>query len=173
MRPAAEAFLEAAYQRAFQGRITRHYPLILALEDERGRIRAAAGVRLAGDGPLFLEQYLDQSIEAAIEAASGARPVRARIAEIGNLASDSPAASPLLFASLENYLRARNCTHVAATATAPLRQIFSRLNLAADVLAVANPARLAEGGADWGRYYELDPLVLAGPIGLPTPRNDA
>ena len=50
------------------------------------------------------------------------------------------------------------------TATRELRNSFRRLGLNPLRLARADPARLPDGGANWGSYYEHDPLVMAGRI---------
>lgn len=159
-----EAFLEASYATAFQGRIRQHYPTLMSIQDRRGVIHAAVGFRLAAQEPLFLEQYLDAPVEAAMAEALGGITLRPAIAEIGNLASQSPGASLFLFLALANHLDRQGCTHAVATATRRLRRSFARVGFATERLARAEASRIANGGADWGTYYQQDPVVLAGPI---------
>ena len=159
-RRAVEGFLEEAYAVAFGGRVAAHYPVLMSLHDAAGGILAAAGFRLAATGPLFLEQYLDRPIEALMRDA----PPRAAIAEIGNLASGGSGASVVLIAAIADQLRREGCSHAAVTATAQLRRGFSWLGFDYDQLAAADPSRLADGGASWGRYYEADPRVIAGSL---------
>jgi hypothetical protein len=165
----AEAFLESAYGRAFRCAIRNHYPNLISLRDAQGSIQAAAGFRFADREPLFLEQYLDQPIEAALLAHFGLVD-RDRIVEVGNLAGRRPAAALRLFLALAQRLQREGATHVVATATRQLRRTFCRLGLDHALLTRADPSRLADRGVDWGAYYTRDPVVLAGAIApcLPT-----
>ena len=165
-----ETYLEAAYQRAFDGRIRSHYPELMSVRDGKGDIQAAVGFRLASGGPLFLEQYLDAPIEALLQIEGEAAPRRAAIAEIGNLAATTPGASQLLFLALARHLHWAGCAYVAATATRSLRRSFSRAGFATRTLAPAAASRLADGGADWGSYFKSEPRVLAGPIAPALPQ---
>lgn len=163
-RVRVEAFLDRAYARAFGGRIRSHYPTLMSLQDRAGRIHAAAGFRLAGQGQLFLEQYLDSPVEQALAPDRAGVARRDQIAEIGNLASDSRGASVFLFLALARHLDRQGCTHAVATATRQLRRSFARVGFATRRLAAADPRRLAETAADWGSYYQCDPEVHAGAI---------
>ena len=163
-RTRVETYLETRYAEAFQGRITRHYPTLMSIQDRDGVIHAAVGFRFAARAPLFLEHYLDRPIEAVLSGGQGDAVPRHAIAEIGNLASQSPGASLFLFLALANHLYHQGCTHAAATATRRLRRGFARVGFATRRLASADASRIANGGADWGTYYQNDPEVLAGPI---------
>ena len=168
MRPErlrVEAYLEAAYAWAFNGVIRRHYPTLMSVQDGEGRIHAAVGFRFAADEPLFLEQYLDAPIEAAITRKLGQPVSRHCVAEIGNLGSDSAGASMFLFLALARHLDQNGCTHAVATATRQLRRSFGRVGFETEVLTRAEPSRLGEAATEWGAYYERDPEVLAGAIG--------
>lgn len=169
-RERVERYLEAAYARAFDGRIARHYPLLMSLEGRHGEVQAAVGFRFAGREPLFLEQYLDEPVEAAVARKLGAPVGRDRIAEIGNLAAESHGASLCLFLTLAGHLLREGCTHAVATATRQLRRRFRRLGVATHCLTRAEPARLSAGAAAWGGYYARDPEVLAGAIDQSLPR---
>ena len=163
-RTRVEAYLEARYAEAFQGHIARHYPTLMSLQDRGGVIHGAVGFRFAARAPLFLEHYLDRPVEAAVSESQGVTVPRHAIAEIGNLASQSAGASLFLFLALANHLHHQGCTHAAATATRRLRRGFARVGFATQRLAQASASRIADGGADWGTYYQNDPEVLAGPI---------
>jgi hypothetical protein len=173
-REAVEAFLETAYDRAFQGRIHRHYPFLASVRGPDGEIAAAVGYRLAGQEPLFLEQYLAGPVEEALSAAWGAPgPIpRDRIAEIGNLASHDAGAWFFLFAALARRLDQIGCTFAAATATRQLRRSFKRIGFETRLLAAAEPGRLGAGAADWGSYYARDPEVRGGFIAQALPMLD-
>jgi hypothetical protein len=168
-RSDVEAFLEAAYSHAFRGVICNHFPYLVSLRDAQGSIQAAVGFRFADTGGLYLEQYLDHPVELALAAHFGVVG-RSQIAEVGNLAAREPAASLRLFLALARRLHIWGATHVVATTTLQLRRTFSRLGLAPTALIRADPARVADRGADWGGYYERDPEVLACAIAPCLPR---
>jgi hypothetical protein len=163
-RRRVEAYIEAAYASAFNGRIRQHYPTLMSVQGGDGRIHGAVGFRLADEGALFLEQYLDEPIEAAIARKSGEAVDRAAVAEIGSLGSESAGASLFLFLALARHLDQKGCTHAAATATRQLRRSFARVGFTTQVLTHAEPSRLGEGAADWGGYYNRDPEVMVGAI---------
>jgi hypothetical protein len=168
-RAGVEAYLEAAYARAFDGRIRRHYPMLMSVRDAQGVIQAAVGFRFADEAPLFLEQYLDEPVENAITRVFRGPAARNQIAEIGNLAARDHAASLLLFQRLAGHLLARDRTHAVATVTRQLRRRFRRLGFVTQSLTPAGPEKLSSGVADWGGYYARDPEVLAGAIGQTWP----
>ncbi len=125
--------------------------------------RAALGLRLGDEGSLFLEQYLDRPIEDELRDAFGNSFERARIVEIGALASSQSRATIALWARTARHLDGAADVAVAVL-TAPMRVMFARLGIAIVELAPADPARLPDQGAAWGSYYELDPIVCAGLI---------
>ena len=168
-RNAVEAYLEAAYARTFDGRIRRHYPMLMSVENGDGAVKAAVGFRFAEAAPLFLEQYLDEPVQCALARLFRAPIARDQIAEIGNLAAENHAASSFLFLNLADHLLAARRTHAVATATRQLRRRFRRLGFVTQSLTRADPARLSCGGAEWGGYYARDPEVLAGAIGQTPP----
>ena len=158
-RERVEAYIQATYAEAFNGRIRAHYPTLMSVQDAGGRIHAAVGFRLASDEPLFLERYLDEPIETVLGMA------RASVAEIGNLASASAGASLFLFMALARHLHQLGRDHAVATATRQLRRTFGRVGFPTRTLTAADPARLGAEAKDWGGYYARDPEVLAGAIG--------
>ncbi|MDB5456146.1 MAG: hypothetical protein JWP92_1731 [Caulobacter sp.] len=168
MRPErlrVEAYIEAAYVSAFNGVIRRHYPTLMSVQDGEGRIHAAVGFRFAARERLYLEQYLDEPVEAAIARKLGEPVRREGVAEIGNLGSGSVGASMFLFLALARHLDQNGCTHAVATATRQLRRSFGRVGFETEVLIRAEPSRLGEAATEWGAYYQRDPEVLAGAIG--------
>jgi Thermostable hemolysin len=55
---------------------------------------------------------------------------------------------------------------VVSTLTEELRHLFVRIGVTPLALGLADPARLGDDAADWGRYYEHRPVVLAGHLPL-------
>ena len=166
LRAAFEDFIAARYRRAYGARVTHFLPHLLGVRDGLARWQAAAGYAAADSQGLFLEQYLATPIEQALAAALG-RPVsRASIVEVGNLAAVSAGMARALIPGLARHLHRLGYRWVAFTATRALRNSFNRLGLKPLPLAAADPACLADGGANWGSYYHQDPLVMVGKISL-------
>lgn len=127
--------------------------------------RAALGYRRAGKDALFLEAYLDESIETVARRCLG-RPVpRDRIVEIGNFAADNALAMIALWGSVSNDLASTSEVAVA-TLTQPLRRMFERVGIPFHVVADAHPDRIPPTVSDWGHYYDLAPKVCVGEIAL-------
>ncbi|MCB2047002.1 MAG: thermostable hemolysin [Novosphingobium sp.] len=124
---------------------------------------AALGYCRAGAQPLYLEGYLDCPIEDMVSAALGRQVERNSIIEIGNLAADSAPGMVELWGQAANDLGG-NGEVAVATLTAKVRRMFARIGLPVTVLAPARPERLGTGAAQWGSYYESDPMVCMGVI---------
>ena len=167
-REPVEAFIEAAYRRAFSGRPCHHFPILVSLRAANGELQAAAGIRRASQEPLFLEQYLDLPIEFIVSQRAGATIGRHAILEIGSLASSSPKASTEHFKAIAKFSANEGCSIAVATMTRQLRRKFARFQIPLFVLAPADPERLGAGAAQWGGYYHRDPQVVAGPLGTAT-----
>ena len=103
-REEVERFITDIYAKSYNAEISVHYPILMSVRDEAGKLLAATGFRPAQSEPLFLEQYLDAPIEAVLNAP------RSQIVEIGNLASQGGGASLFLFAALAAYLNDKNFT---------------------------------------------------------------
>ena len=159
-----ESFIERVYARRFGSTITRHYPTLMNVHDQHGRVVAAVGLRLAAEEPLFLERYLVSSVESALADAGYRLVERQGIVEIGNLASVSRGASVFLFVALAAYLRQQRLAYAVVTGTKALRRAFALFGFDFVELGAANPDALPDRGASWGSYYARDPKVLGGAI---------
>lgn len=129
--------------------------------------QAAVGAQCADDAPLFLETYLDTSIERALGESFGQPVERASIVEIGNLACNRPGLQRALILNLVEQLHDEGYAWLVFTATPAVRNGFRRLGLSASPLALADPARLsAQSREAWGSYYDLVPWVMGGSLTL-------
>lgn len=165
-RPEFEEFIAARFARAYGARVTHFLPYLLGARDGLGRWQAAAGYGAAAGARLYLEQYLEEPVEAALAGALGRPVARGEVVEVGNLAAVSAGAARRLIPQLARHLHLLGYRWVAFTATRALRNAFLRLGLRPLPTAPADPARLADGGASWGAYYAQDPVVMAGRIAL-------
>jgi hypothetical protein len=169
LRERVEIFIARQFREVHGAHICVFMPQLLALFDEQGEVRAAVGMRDAGVERLFLEYYLDTSIEQAI--ADKAEPVgtvaeRERIVEIGNLASIDRHASRNLFKLLARCLAAAGFQWAVFTGCSSLHRMFAILGIETVGLGRALQSRLPADQQTWGGYYEDNPQVVAGRVGL-------
>lgn len=161
-RAELEAFVQGAFARKHDAAVTSFMPTLLSFRDGGGALRGVIGLRSAAPKPLYLEQYLEQSVESAIATATG-RPVqRHQVVEVGNLAGANCRAAMRMVAMLPTYLLARNYRWIVFTATSAVRGILQGFDAPLVELARADGSRVSNGADRWGRYYANDPRVLAG-----------
>jgi len=163
-REALEAFIHQRFERMHHADVQHFLPDLLGLYDSQGRLSAAVGIRLAAGGPLFLEGYLDEPLEAPVSRLAGRIVGRDELVEVGNLSALSAGSARLIIVAVTWLLAARELNWVAFTGAASLVNSFHRLGLEPSVLGRADPARLNGEGASWGSYYEQHPQVFAGDI---------
>ncbi|HIC8859090.1 thermostable hemolysin [Aeromonas hydrophila] len=163
---ALQGYIQAAYSQEFSARIPHFLPCLLGLYRADGLLVGACGLKLAGSERLYLEQYLEQPIEAAIETRLGAPARRDRIVEVGNLACSEPGNARLMFAALCRLLCDNDLDYVVFTGTAKLRNSFHRLHLTPVELAPAQADKVGDDASAWGAYYHCQPKVMVGDLGL-------
>ncbi|MET0679447.1 MAG: thermostable hemolysin [Burkholderiales bacterium] len=163
-RASFEQFIAARFHRAYGARVAHFSPHLLGVRDALAQWQASSGYTPAEGQSLFLEQYLDRPIEGSLASGVGRPVAREGIVEVGNLAAVSAGMARTLIPLLARHLHRLGYEWVVFTATRELRNTFRRLGLNPLRLARADPTRLPDGGANWGSYYERDPLVMAGRI---------
>ncbi|MBW4935303.1 thermostable hemolysin [Marinobacter sp. F4206] len=151
-------FIRRRFQLAYGAQPALRIPDLLVLTSAHGSLLAAVGVRNADRESLFLEDYLGESVQNRMPEPGVDREA---IAEIAHLAGVEAGVSRYLFASLAVWLDNTGYQWVVCTGTDQLRNSFRRLGIETHVLADADPVRLADGGAGWGRYYDHHPVVMA------------
>ncbi len=162
-RDEAERFIQSVFLRHHAARVTSFAPELLLIETPE-QVLAAAGWRGAGEQPLFLERYLDDPVEVLLARLTGQPLSRDRVVEVGHLASEKPGASLHVIVALARHLAQSGYEWVVFTATRELVRLFTRLGLPLLALAKADPARLGDAAKAWGRYYDTQPVVVAGRI---------
>lgn len=158
-----EAFVRTVFFQACGARVSRFLSELLGFERE-GRLTAVVGIARAAEGPLFVEQYLDETAEESIARQIGGAVQRADVVEVGNLALGMPGQARWIIAATTAFLAASGYRWVIFTAAAPLSNAFRRLGLRPIPLVAADPRRLPDGGASWGSYYDAAPTVYAGDV---------
>lgn len=164
-RARLERFIADRYASAYGARIRHFLPRLYALEDDKGELLAAFGLRDASSEGLFLEAYLDQPIEQLIGERCDLDVSRHEIVEIGNLAGRKKGALRMLIGQLGLLLQNMGYRWLVFTGNPQLVNGFSRLGIDVLELAPARIERLPEDSrADWGRYYEGGPMVVCADI---------
>jgi hypothetical protein len=167
-RKKVERFIARRFREVHGAHIAVFMPQLLALFDDQGAVRAAVGVRDAGVERLFLEYYIDTSVEQAIAdkaGAAGTVAVREQIVEIGNLASIDRCASRALFKLLARRLSTEDFQWAVFSGCSSLQRMFAILGLETVGLGRALQSRLPVDQQTWGGYYEDNPQVVAGRVG--------
>ncbi len=162
-RTQMQAFVQAIFHRTHGAEVTVFHPNLLGFNTDGG-LRAVLGYRKGGMDRLFSEQYLDEPAHVQAARLLGQAVQRDRMVEVGNFALSDPGHARWVIAATTVYLAAAGYRWVLFTATRPLANAFRRLGLRPLPLAQADPARLPDGGAAWGGYYEAGPRVYLGDI---------
>jgi len=162
LRNRIEACIADVYRSRYGARVSHWAPTLVGLVGDE-RILAAAGYRDAAD-PLFLERYLAAPIEEVIAARTGARVTRREIVEVGHFAAAHAGEGKRLLPMLARHLSQRGYRWVVSTATRELRVLLAHLGMRPLALARADPGPLGADAADWGCYYEHEPIIVAGDL---------
>ena len=149
-RPAARSgwnwrtFVGAAFKRKHDATVTSYLPTLLSFRDPAGALRGVVGLRGAGAQPLYLEQYLEQPVEAAIAAATG-RSVCRRSRSSRSATWPAPtAARPCAWSRCcPRILLARDYRWIVFTATSAVRGIL--LGFGAPLVELARADARARG----------------------------
>jgi len=164
-RRTVEQSVMRKFERAYGAHLTHFLPDLLKL-GAAGELGAVAGIRVARQEGLFLEQYLDRPVEQAVARAFMTPVDRDSIVEIGNLAANVPGYAYTLFAALATILARAGFRWVVCTATPQVASMFSRMGLSSRAICRADPSLLETDAAEWGDYYASGPRVMAGDVQL-------
>ena len=156
-------FISSTFKKHYNAEIDTFCEQLLGVRDPQGELVAAAGYNLANEGSLFLEQYLDTSIEQHVLETQGLRLLRSEIAEVGNLAASQVGGARMLIHLMTRHLYSLGCQWVVFTATRSLVNSFQRLGLSPIVLVKASPSRI-QNAQGWGSYYAHSPWVVLGNV---------
>lgn len=160
-RETAERFIRATFLRSYGAALRHFFPLIMTLR-LNGQLVGACGLRYASASPLFLENYLDQTIEARLCSSMGTRVDRSAVVEVGNLAVARGGYARQLIVSLTFHLKQKQAQWAVFSAVPALRNSFLRLGVPIIQLVAADRRRLPPGERDeWGTYYDARPFVTA------------
>jgi hypothetical protein len=157
-----ETFIYNVFKAAYGAEITLFMPNLVALRDKDNVLMGAFGVKPASNGPLFLEQYLDEPIEALVSKKLGKTISRQQITKIGNLAVANPRNAGVLIAHVIQHSLDMGIEWCVATAHHSLQNGVVKGGRDVYPLFPADKARLTlEEQAKWGSYYDRMPQVVA------------
>lgn len=163
-RNMTETLIKERFRQSFGADLHALMPRLFTLRGGDGDLLCAFGLREAAQHRLYMEQYLDEPVEAAISRLSGEAVERARVIEVGNLAA-LPGNARTMIVTVTRFLYEAGYHWVVFTGVAGLRAAFARLGLKPQIIAKADPTRLAPDDlAKWGNYFASMPQVMAGDI---------
>lgn len=161
-RSVTEQFIKQQFQKSYAADIHEFFPELLCMRCF-DNLSGTAGMRSAKNTTLFLEQYLDQSIESELSQKFKNQIDRSGIVEIGNLVSSQRGASHLLFLVFTSLLHQAGYQWIVFTATKALYNNLTKLGFEITYLCEADPLKLGDKALNsWGKYYETQPRVFAG-----------
>jgi hypothetical protein len=163
-RAEIEAFISGIYRKRFNAHLRAFLPDLIAYHTTDGELVAAVGFRMASNGHLFFEQYLDAPVEQVLSAAGIEDGDRRHLVEVGNFAACAPGVARELIIQLARVLDAAGIRWVLFVATRELRNAFSRLHLRPMDLGAADGRRLGNALREWGSYYDTQPRLMCGDI---------
>lgn len=160
-RAGLEHYIHDRFAREYGANINQYMPFLIRYGSDIETC-AAVGFRAASSHRLFLETYLDNTIERKLMDISGLDISREKIIEVGNLAATKHGASAPLFGALACFLDRIDYEWVVICATPTVQNVFSKLQIPLIRLAEACKERLpADQQILWGNYYDCRPLVMA------------
>ncbi|WP_105170082.1 thermostable hemolysin [Pseudoalteromonas sp. T1lg23B] len=147
-----EQCVKAGFASAYQANLHDFYPLLSRLTTPHGY--CVLGLRRAENSELFVEQYVQQPIEAFLPHCQS----RDQIAELGNLFSTHRSATLGHFIVVTMALLASEIRFLAFTGTMQVRKLMALCQVPICELSAAQPECVASA-KDYGSYYEADPKV--------------
>lgn len=161
-RAELEAFIAHHFYQAHGAHITHFMPCLMSLRNAEGKLMAVCGLRSAENEPLFLETYLDQPIEVRLSARMGYPIRRTEIIEVGNFTVAAPGAARCLVNEILKQLHLTAKQWAVFTIIPLISNAFSKMGIKAEALGEAKIARISlEEQANWGRYYDQHPQIMA------------
>lgn len=161
-RATLERFIHTVFRRVYGANITHYLPTLLSLHDQDEQVLAVCGLRRAETGRLFLENYLEHSIETVLSKRINADVAREHIVEVGNLAVTELGITRSLLREVNRYFQTTDVEWVVFTAIPALRNSLGKLNVELEVLCDARLDQVPVAQRpDWGCYYDQQPQVMA------------
>jgi len=159
-RREVEKFARDRYRRAYGAEINTFARELLVLRSKEQGVLGCVGLNTGDSGKLYLEQYLNGSLEEEIGKVVGKKVDRSKVAEIGTLATGAKGLSRLTMISLTGVIMSRGIEYVAFTGIKSVRNTLEMLGMPLESLAKAAPEKLKGDAGEWGSYYSAAPEVV-------------
>lgn len=156
-------YITQVFASTYGAHLSEFMPLLVGLFEGDTPV-AALGLRRARAQPLFCEHYLDQPAEYYTRTLFGSDGKRDRIMELGNLAVTRRGYSMILYLITMAALREARVDYLLFAANRSVRRSIERCGFTPQGIHAARARRLPDGGAQWGSYYESDPVVMLADI---------
>ena len=161
----ATEFVRENFKRTYGANVHSFMPNFIRVSDRNGHTKAVVGFRDAASGPLYLEQYMDQPIEAAISRYMAMPVQRSEIVEVGNMSEAAPGDARMAIIGATACLYNAGYRWVVFTGISRLRNAFRRLGLNPKELMEADETLLSrEERESWGSYYAGGAVICFGEI---------
>jgi hypothetical protein len=159
-RHKVERHIANIFAETYGAEVTEFAPFLMSMVCA-GNVSAAAGIRPADTGPLFLEQYLDDPVEQVLGNCYGQTMGRHEIFELGNLAALRPGVCQLFYLIMAGVMARTKLNYVVFAGTKQVAKGLGRLGFHMELIVAADPSRVGDAAANWGNYYASEPQVMA------------
>lgn len=165
-RSSLEARIRTGFGNHFGACISGFMPKFAYYEHHSGA-GGVIGIRNAAEERLFLEDYLEDSIEGVVTTAAGTTVERCQIVEVGQFVVDDRDIVGAFFQDLVPFLIEQGYDWICFTGTGRVRSLLRRVGFHGKSVAIADPASIDNASDAWGSYYEHDPVVVVGKLSDP------
>ncbi|WOJ94437.1 thermostable hemolysin [Congregibacter variabilis] len=148
------AFAAAVYDANVIHPLRQVFPGYICVH-RRDQLNAVVGFRSASGG-LFLEQYLEESVEQLLQRSQGLEVTRDKIAELGAFHIKSPSLVPLFSKHIERLLMEKGFSHALALSDSAVGTVHEWCQARAAMLSSTTQEFM-----DQGNEVALDVCVLA------------
>jgi len=162
-RDSAECLIKDTFKATYNAEVKDFLPLLIAAKNNE-KLDAVIGVGGAVNAPLYLESYLNLSIETEINKHCNLTVQRKNIVEIGNLVANRGGVSRQLFIVLALALKKIGIEWVSFTATPHVELLLQKLTFEPIEICAAQEISVVNGQSNWGTYYGSVPKVCIGNV---------
>ncbi|MDD4928057.1 MAG: thermostable hemolysin [Gallionella sp.] len=161
-RAEIEQFIHSIFFQTCGAKVRFFLPTLISLRDQEGKIMAACGIRNAGEERLFLENYMDTSVECRLSELVGTSVQRSDIVEIGNFSVAELGMARQLIGAIFDQLHATSKQWAVFTAVQRVYNAMVKQDIIPEILCAADIKKLPpEEQSEWGSYYQQNPQVMA------------
>ena len=155
-RREVQEFVRKGFYQWYRADVQDFLPLLISARAEK--IHSVLGLRTYPE-QMMVTRYLDLPLADTLESL-GMTDFQGKVAEIGNLYSESHTYTLPLLLTTVKALREAGFNYALFTATTRVQALFMRYGLQAQAMCEANPDKLNGQASGWGSYYQAGPTVM-------------